>query len=93
MVMPAAMPDRELLKFPAAYPIKVIGRRSAALRSRIDDVVRRHVEDMSSVIVTERDSARGNFVAISYRFVARSKEQVVALTSELAAHEDVIMLI
>ena len=30
----------ELLKFPVAYPIKVVGRRSDSLRANIDAIVR-----------------------------------------------------
>ena len=30
----------ELLKFPVAYPIKVVGRRSESLRANIDAIVR-----------------------------------------------------
>ena len=36
----------ELLKFPTAYPIKVVGRRSESMRANIDAIVRAHVPDL-----------------------------------------------
>ena len=38
----------ELLKFPVAYPIKVVGRRSDNLRANIDAIVREHVPDLEA---------------------------------------------
>ena len=80
----------ELLKFPVAYPIKVVGRRSENLRANIDAIVRAHVPDSQ---VTERASNQQHFVSITYTITARSREQVVELAKALSASKDVIMLI
>jgi putative lipoic acid-binding regulatory protein len=71
----------------------VVGRRDAALRARIDAVVLRHVPDLEGHRIGERESGQGNFVSITYTIVARSREQVVALVTELAATEGVVMVI
>jgi putative lipoic acid-binding regulatory protein len=43
--------------------------------------------------VTERLSENGNFLSISYNIRAESREQVVALTSDLKNCDGVMMLI
>jgi putative lipoic acid-binding regulatory protein len=86
-------PAEELLKFPTAYPIKVVGRRSEGLRAAIDAIVREHVPDLTDEQISERASAQQHFIAITYTINAQSKEQVVALAHALQACKDVIMLI
>jgi putative lipoic acid-binding regulatory protein len=86
-------PAEELLKFPTAYPIKVVGRRSEGLRAAIDAIVREHVPDLTDEQISERASAQQHFIAITYTINAQSKEQVVALANALQANKDVIMLI
>jgi putative lipoic acid-binding regulatory protein len=86
-------PAEELLKFPVAYPIKVVGRRSEGLRAAIDAIVRAHVPDLTDDQVSERASNQQHFIAITYTINAKSKEQVVALANALQANKDVIMLI
>ena len=83
----------ELLKFPVAYPIKVVGRRSENLRANIDAIVRSHVPDLEDSQITERESNQQHFVSITYTITARSREQVVELAKALSASKDVIMLI
>jgi putative lipoic acid-binding regulatory protein len=87
------MNESDLLVFPCDYPIKVVGRQEPGLRLRIDDVVLRHVPDLAAHRVSERASGQGNFVSVTYMIVARSREQVVALVTELQATEGVMMVI
>jgi hypothetical protein len=87
-------PSREeLLTFPTAYPIKVVGRRSDTLRASIDAIVRHHVPDLTDDQISERASKEAHFLAITYTINAQSKEQIVALANALQASKDVIMLI
>ena len=86
-------PEGELLKFPVAYPIKVVGRRSDGLRATIDAIVREHVPDLTDDQITERASTQQHFIAITYTINAQSKEQIVALATALQAVKGVMMLI
>ena len=86
-------PSEELLKFPVAYPIKVVGRRSEGLRAAIDAIVREHVPDLDDSQITERASNQQHFLSITYTINAQSREQIVALANALQASKDVIMLI
>lgn len=82
-----------LLEFPTDYPLKVIGRPSDEFRARVHAIVMRHVPLLEPERVTERLSENGNFLSISYLIRAESREQVVALTSDLKACDGVMMLI
>ena len=84
---------RPLLEFPTDYPLKVIGRPSAEFRARVHAIVLRHVPLIEPERVTERLSENGNFLSISYNIRAESREQVVALTSDLKTCDGVLMLI
>jgi putative lipoic acid-binding regulatory protein len=83
----------ELLQFPVAYPIKVVGRRSELQRVDVDAVVRAHAPDLSEDQISERDSNQQHFFAITYTINAQSKEQVVALANALQGLKGVLMLI
>ena len=87
------MPDLELLKFPTDYPIKVVGHQQPGLRARVDAIMQRHAPDLDLGRSHQRSSGKGNFLAISYVFIARSQEQVIALATELAAADGVVMVI
>jgi uncharacterized protein len=86
-------PTEELLKFPVAYPIKVVGRRSELQRADVDAVVRAHVPDLTPEQISERDSNQQQFFAITYTINAQSKEQIVALANALQTLKGVLMLI
>jgi uncharacterized protein len=83
----------ELLKFPVAYPIKVVGRRNELQRAELDAVVRAHAPDLSEDQISERESTQQHFIAITYTINAQSREQVVALANALQSVKGVMMLI
>jgi putative lipoic acid-binding regulatory protein len=82
-----------LLEFPTDYPIKVVGRASDALRAAADAIVARHAPDFDASRTSERLSANGNFLSISYTIRAVSAEQVTALATELSSCESVLLVI
>jgi putative lipoic acid-binding regulatory protein len=87
------MSEPPLLEFPTDYPIKIIGRPSDEFRARVHAIVLRHAPLLEPERVSERLSENGNFLSISYRVRAESREQVIALTAELRDCEGVLMLI
>ena len=82
-----------LLEFPTDYPIKVIGRPSDEFRARVHAIVLQHTPVLEAERVSERLSENGNFLSISYTIPAESREQVIALTTDLKACEGVLMLL
>ena len=87
------MVNESLLNFPTDYPIKVIGRPSDEFRARVHATVLRHVPLLDAERISERLSASGNFLSISYTILAESREQVEALAADLKACEGVMLLI
>lgn len=85
--------NRPLLEFPTDYPIKIVGRPSDEFRARVHAVMLRHAPDLDTDQVSERLSENGNFLSISYMIVAQSREQVVALATDLKGIEGVLMII
>jgi putative lipoic acid-binding regulatory protein len=91
--MAMSAPPPPLLEFPTDYPIKVIGRPSDEFRARVHAIVLRHVPLIEPERVTERLSENGNFLSISYRIRAESREQVEALATDLKSCDGVLTLI
>jgi putative lipoic acid-binding regulatory protein len=85
--------EETLLVFPTDYPIKIVGRPSPEFRARIHAIVVRHAPDVDPDRVTERLSANGNFLSVSYTIRALSREQVIALAGDLKACELVMMVL
>jgi putative lipoic acid-binding regulatory protein len=81
------------LQFPTDYPIKVVGRPSDEFRARVHAIMLRHAPSLDPEQVTERLSENGNFLSISYMLRAESREQIIALASDLKACEGVLMII
>ena len=81
------------LQFPSDYPVRVVGRPQEGFRARVHAIVLRHAPALAPERVSERLSARGNFLSISYLLRAESRAQVEALVSELQGCEGVLMLI
>lgn len=81
------------LKFPTDYPIKVVGRPSDEFRARVHAIMLRHAPNLDPDQVSERLSENGNFLSISYTIVAESRDQVIALATDLKSCEGVLMII
>jgi uncharacterized protein len=81
------------LQFPTDYPLKVVGRPQEGFRARVHAIVLRHAPALGPERVSERLSAQGNFMSISYVLWAESRAQVEALVGELQRCEGVLLLI
>lgn len=87
------MTEEAALRFPTDYPVKIMGRPADDFRARVHAIMLRHAPDLSADAITERLSANGNFLSISYLLRAESRAQIEALVSELQGCEGVLMLI
>lgn len=86
-------PDAPRIEFPCDYPVKVLGRRSAAFRGVVLEVFERHAPGFDEAAVTVRDSRKGTFCAITVVITATGKEQLRALHRDLMATGHVQMVI
>ncbi|HTD11300.1 MAG TPA: DUF493 domain-containing protein [Steroidobacteraceae bacterium] len=81
------------LRFPSDYPLKIVGRPADDFRARVHAIMLRHAPDLDAGGITERLSANGNFLSISYLLRATSRAQVEALVTDLKACDGVMMLL
>lgn len=79
--------------YPQRVPLKVVGANGKALREALGAALARHLSDAALADVAERESARGSYVALTASFVAESREQLVAIYTELRGHEAVRFLL
>lgn len=83
----------ELFEFPCLFPIKVMGERGANLESFVREVLKSHIAKPESIIINLRESTQGNYISVTAKFEAESKEQLDAIYTELSASEQVKMVI
>jgi putative lipoic acid-binding regulatory protein len=83
----------EHLSFPCDYPIKVMVRVEDGVRSHVDAIVERHAGPLDLTAVTERPSAQGNFLGITYVICATSREQIAQLFAALKLCPQVMLVL
>ena len=73
--------------------MKVVGRPTDDFRARVHAIVLRHAPGAATPSrVSERLSANGNFLSISYLLRAESRAQIEALVARLRRCDGVLML-
>lgn len=77
---------KDLLEFPARFPIKVMGERTDAFLPTIFDVVRLHAPDLELAHIVSRDSSSGKYVSLTVTVTATSKEQLDNIYRALSGH-------
>jgi putative lipoic acid-binding regulatory protein len=82
---------KPLQEFPSVFPIKVMGRRDTDLRPLTQAIVERHAGPLEESAIKSRTSSDGNFLALTYTVMARSREQLDAIYRELTACKSVLM--
>jgi hypothetical protein len=85
------MSGTTLQKFPSDFPIKVMGRHDSELRALTQAIIERHAGPLSESRIRTRTSSDGNFLALTYRVQATSREQLDAIYRELTACKAVLM--
>jgi putative lipoic acid-binding regulatory protein len=85
--------EPEKISFPADYPIKVVARSELKLRAEIDAVFERHFGALPPGTPTERPSAQGNFMALTYQMRVDRAEQLPPLNAELQALPGVMFVL
>lgn len=83
--------DETLLEFPCEFPIKIMGKDTEVFRSVTLEIVQTHMGRTASIQVTERLSAGGKYLALTYTVTASSREQLDGLYQALTACEHVVM--
>jgi len=82
--------DDALLEFPVEIAVKAMGRAADDFESLVHDLVSTHLQENQSASVTTLDSSKGNYVSVSVRFTANSREQLNAIYQDLHDCERVL---
>jgi putative lipoic acid-binding regulatory protein len=85
--------EPEKISFPADYPIKVVARSELRLRAEIDAVFERHFGTLPPGVPTERPSAQGNFMSLTYLVRVETAAQLPPLNTELQALAGVMFVL
>ena len=81
------------LKFPCAFPIKIMGRTQDGFAQAVALVVRKHAPDFEPATLEMRASKGGNWLSVTATVNATSREQLDNLYRELVAHPMVKMVL
>ena len=87
------MADESLLKFPTAFPIKVMGRTQDGFAQAIVEVVRTHAPDFDPATVEMRASRKGKYLSLTCTITATSRAQLDDLYRDLTSHPMVTMVL
>jgi putative lipoic acid-binding regulatory protein len=85
--------DDSPIKFPAEFPVKIMGRDTPEFHAVVADIVTRHAAPFESLPVSRQASREGRFISITVTINAYNREQLDALYRELSAHELVLMVL
>jgi putative lipoic acid-binding regulatory protein len=81
------------LKFPTAFPIKVMGKRTDGFAQAVVDVVLKHAPDYEPATLEMRASREGNYLSVTVTINATSRDQLDNLYRELTSHPLVTMVL
>ena len=76
----------EIMQFPMAFPIKVMGKRVDGFADTITDIIRAHAPDFDPATLEVRLSKGGNYLSLTATIEARSRDQLDALYRALSGH-------
>lgn len=79
------------LKFPASFPIKVMGRDTPEFHQAVATAFSRHAAPLETLPVTRQPSSGGRFIALTVTIVAENRAQLDALYSDLSGNEHVLV--
>jgi putative lipoic acid-binding regulatory protein len=86
MSTPDVPPERSLIEYPSAFPIKVMGAHVEGFTEAIVAVAQRFDPGFDAGTVESRPSRGGNYLGLTITITATSREQLDALYRELSSH-------
>lgn len=78
-----------IMDYPCEIAIKAMGKHEPGFEEVVIEIVQRHVGSLDEECVSCRPSKNGNFLAVTIRVRAESREQMDRIYHELTAHERV----
>jgi uncharacterized protein len=79
-------PERSLIEYPSAFPIKVMGAKAEGFVEAMVAVARRFDPLFDEARVEVRPSRQGNYLGVTLTVTATSREQLDELYRTLTTH-------
>ena len=79
------------LEFPCDFIIKVMGKNDGNFEKLITDIVKKHYPEISKDVITTRPSKDNNYLAVTIKVHAQSKEELDKLYQELSNTPEILM--
>jgi putative lipoic acid-binding regulatory protein len=83
---PGLPPDRSLIEYPSAFPIKVMGANVPGFADAVIAVVQLHDPAFDAAGVEMRPSKANNYLGLTLTVTATSRAQLDALYQALTSH-------
>ena len=84
--MPDIPPEQSLIRYPSAFPIKVMGAQVDGFVEAIVAIAQRFDPGFDAATVETRPSKAGNYLGITITVTATSREQLDELYRTLSTH-------
>jgi uncharacterized protein len=79
-------PEQSLIKYPSAFPIKVLGPKVQGFEEAIVHVAKQFDPAFDASTITRKDSSGGNYLGLTITITATSREQLDELYRTLSTH-------
>jgi putative lipoic acid-binding regulatory protein len=85
-ILPEIPPERSLIDYPSAFPIKVMGIAADGFEEAMVAVARHFDAAFDASSVERRPSRGGNYIGLTLTVTATSREQLDELYRTLSSH-------
>jgi putative lipoic acid-binding regulatory protein len=84
--LPEVPPERSLIEYPSAFPIKVMGAHVEGFEAAVVAVARQFDTGFDHTTIERRPSSGGNYLGLTLTVTATSREQLDELYRTLSTH-------
>lgn len=86
MTLGSEPPEKSLIEYPSAFPIKVMGAHVAGFTEAIVAIARHFDPAFDAASIESRPSRAGNYLGLTITVTATSREQLDELYRTLSTH-------
>jgi putative lipoic acid-binding regulatory protein len=84
--LPPVPPERSLIDYPSAFPIKVMGAHGEEFEAAVSAVAAQFDAAFDASTIERRPSKGGNYLGLTITITATSREQLDELYRTLSTH-------
>ena len=79
------------VNYPCEVFIKAIGKHSPDLKDTVFSIIKQHAPDLKDDAVQVKPSEKGNYLSVTVRMIAESKEQQDKIYNALSECQQILM--